>query len=141
LATGHSADAPTHPDLHGARACVDLLEEVWPRQPAPAEPSPPLAAPPIPTHFGRFHLVRELGRGGFGVVFLAVDPVLGRRVALKVPRPEVLLTPALRERFLREGRAAAGLDHPNVVPVHEAGEAGGVCYIASAYTEGPTLAA
>jgi serine/threonine protein kinase/WD40 repeat protein len=141
LAAGDDADAaPTHPDLRGAHACLDLLEEVWPRRQAPAEPAPPPSLPPVPSPFGRFQVVRELGRGGFGIVFLALDPVLGRQVALKVPRPEVLLTPALRQRFLREARAAAALDHPQVVPVYEAGEAGGVCYIASAYIEGPTLA-
>jgi hypothetical protein len=89
---------------------------------------------------GRFELRRELGRGGFGVVFLAWDPLLHREVALKVPHLKSLLTPEAQRRFLGEARAAAGLDHPNVVPVHEAGEAGGVCYIASAYCEGVTLA-
>jgi hypothetical protein len=74
-------------------------------------------------------------------VFLAYDPSLHREVALKVPRPEALLTPDLRRRFLREARAAAGLDHPNVVPVYEAGEVGPVAYLAAAYCEGPTLAA
>src|SRR5262249_48385720 len=80
-----------------------------------------------------------LGQGAFGVVFLASDPQLGRDVALKVPRPEVLMTSELRERFLLEARAAAGLDHPNLVPVYEAGAVGPVCYIASAYCPGITL--
>ena len=88
---------------------------------------------------GRFQIRRELGRGGFGVVYLAFDPRLGRDVALKLPRPDVLTSDELRERFHREARAAAGLDHPNVVPVFEAGEAGPACYIASAYCPGPTL--
>src|SRR5205823_9946850 len=83
----------------------------------------------------------ELGRGAHGIVFLAHDPRLGRDVALKVPRPEAVVTPELRERFLREARAAAGLDHPGLVPVYEAGEIGPVCYIASAYCPGVTLAA
>ena len=88
---------------------------------------------------GRFRLRRELGRGGFGVVFLAYDPTLGRDVALKVPRPEFLLASELRERFLREARAAAGLDHPNLVTVYEAGEIGPIQFISSAYCPGPTL--
>src|SRR5262249_50001576 len=78
--------------------------------------------------------------GGFGIVLLAEDPDLGRPVALKVPRPETLADAALRERFLREGRAAASLEHPNIVPVYEAGAIGPVCYIASAYCPGPNLA-
>jgi serine/threonine protein kinase len=82
-----------------------------------------------------------LGRGGCGVVFLAYDPQLRRQVALKVPRAETLFSPDLRARFQHEARAAAALDHPNLVPVYEAGEEGSVCYIASAYCPGVTLAA
>jgi serine/threonine protein kinase len=94
-----------------------------------------------PARIGRFEVRRELGRGSFGVVFLAYDPRLRRQVALKVPRPEVLVTDDMRRRFEREARAAAGLDHPNVVPVFEAGEEGPVGFIASAYCPGPTLSA
>ena len=79
--------------------------------------------------------------GRFGVVYLARDPVLGRDVALKVPRPELLASAEVRRRFMREARAAAGLDHPNIVPVFEAGELGSVAYIASAYCDGPSLSA
>ena len=94
-----------------------------------------------PLRLGRFEIVSSMGQGGFGIVYLARDPTLGREVALKVPRPEVLITPEVRRRFLREARAAGGLDHPNIVAVHEVGEAGPVCYIASAYCMGPTLSA
>ncbi len=93
------------------------------------------------TRLGRFVIRRELGRGGYGVVFLAFDPRLGREVALKVPRPEAILHPELRARFQQEARAAAGLDHPNLVPVYETGEDGAICYIASAYCPGITLSA
>jgi WD40 repeat protein/serine/threonine protein kinase len=89
---------------------------------------------------GRFQIRRELGRGNFGIVYLAYDPRLNREVALKVPRVNALADPQLRERFQREARSAAALDHPNVVPVYEAGEVGPVCYIASAYCPGITLA-
>src|SRR5262249_840979 len=64
-----------------------------------------------------------------------------REVALKIPRPDAVLTSELRARFQHEGRAAAGLDHPHIVPVHEAGEIGTFSYIASAYCPGITLAA
>jgi WD40 repeat protein len=92
------------------------------------------------TRLGRFEVLRELGRGGCGIVFLALDPALGCKVALKVPRLEVLLSSEGRRRLLNEARAAALLDHPNIVPIREVGEAGPLWYIASAYCEGPTLA-
>ncbi|HEY7328103.1 MAG TPA: protein kinase [Gemmataceae bacterium] len=89
---------------------------------------------------GRFRIVRTLGQGGGGLVFLAFDPDLHREVALKVPHLPALLAPDLRRRFLREARAAARLDHPNLVPVHEVGESNGVCFIVSAYCRGGSLA-
>lgn len=95
---------------------------------------------PLP-NLGRFELRRELGRGGYGVVYLAYDPKLGREVALKIPRPEVLIHADLRARFAQEARAAASLDHPNLVPVYEAGNEGAISYIASAYCPGLTLSA
>jgi serine/threonine protein kinase len=85
-------------------------------------------------------LLRELGRGSFGVVFQAVDPDLDRLVALKVAQPEAAAGAAYRGRFAREGKAAARLDHPNIVPVYEVGKDGGVAYIAMPYVEGVTLA-
>src|SRR5262249_28120756 len=101
----------------------------------------PAAGPEAPTRVGRFEVRRELGRGGFGIVFLAHDPQLRRDVALKVPRAEALVTPGLRRGSRHEPRAAAGLDPPNIVPVYESGEDGPVCYTASAYCPGVTLAA
>jgi tRNA A-37 threonylcarbamoyl transferase component Bud32 len=95
----------------------------------------------LPRHFGRFLIQRELGRGGFGIVFLAEDPHLKRLIALKLPRTDALSNTDLRARFLREARAAARLDHPNIVPIHEAGEVGPVCYMVSAYCPGESLAA
>jgi tetratricopeptide (TPR) repeat protein len=89
---------------------------------------------------GRFTIQCELGRGGFSLVFLAHDPVLNRDVALKVPRPEVLITEGVRLRFDHEARAVARLTHPNLVPLFEVGEAGAIAYILSAYCPGPTLA-
>jgi hypothetical protein len=121
-------------------ACMKLLRQALPLQ----HPTPPIpaegAAFPTLTRLGRFEVRRELGRGSFGIVLLAHDPQLRRDVALKVPRPEALLTVAARERFLREARAAASLDHPHVVPVYEVGAVDTVCYIASAYCPGTTLA-
>ncbi|HEV3136477.1 MAG TPA: serine/threonine-protein kinase, partial [Pirellulales bacterium] len=95
----------------------------------------------LPRQLGRFEIVRELGRGGHGVVLLAYDPVLGRNVALKVPRPEALPTFDALRRFAREAQAAARLKHPYVVPVFEVCEYGPICFIASEHCDGPTLAA
>ncbi len=89
---------------------------------------------------GRFIIERELGRGGLGIVFLAHDPQLGRKVALKIPRFQALLDDDLRRRFLREAEAAARLSHPNLVPVYEVGEDNSICYLASEYCPGMTLA-
>lgn len=93
----------------------------------------------LPNNIGRFEIKCILGEGGFGMVLLAHDPNLGRDVALKIPRPEVITTPDLKSRFLREGRAAAALAHPNIVPVYESGQIGSICYLASHYVEGETL--
>src|SRR5262245_35330934 len=137
--TGNAPGAAVPPDLHPRlerdAAFLRLLEAVWPRHAAAGPQSGSL-----PTHLGHFEIVRELGRGGFGIVYLARDPHLCRHVALKVPKADSLLDPEARGRFLREGRAAAGLDHPHIVPVYEAGEADGICYIASAYCPGISLA-
>ena len=93
-----------------------------------------------PTEIGRFKIKRPIGKGGFGIVFLAHDPNLGRDIALKIPRPEVVTTPELKSRFIREGRTSAALSHPNIVPVFESGQIESVCYLASQFVEGETLA-
>jgi len=107
----------------------------------PAEATVDFATKSTSQNLGRFQIICELGRGAFGVVFLARDPVLGRSVALKVPRPEALVAPSLRQRFMLEAQATARLTHPNLVPVYESGEVGPICYIAAMYCEGQTLGA
>ncbi len=92
-----------------------------------------------PHRVGRFELRRQLGKGGCGIVFLAYDPKLEREVALKVPRPEMLLSQDARRRLIREALAAAEFDHPNLVPVYESGEIGPICFIATAFCPGQTL--
>ena len=72
--------------------------------------------------------------------FSCADPMLKRELALKVLRPEALLSSEMRRRFLRKGQAAARLQHANILPVFEAGEADGVSYIAQAFCDGITLA-
>ncbi|MBA4190690.1 MAG: hypothetical protein C0467_22120 [Planctomycetaceae bacterium] len=97
------------------------------------------ALPDAPHRVGRFELRRQLGKGGCGIVFLAYDPKLEREVALKVPRPEMLLSQDARRRLIREALAAAEFDHPNLVPVYESGEIGPICFIATAFCPGQTL--
>src|SRR5258707_11910460 len=72
----------------------------------------------------QYQVVREIGRGGMGVVFLARDIALHRLVAIKVLRYEFASSEEHRERFRREARMTARLSHPNIVPVHTFGEAG-----------------
>jgi DNA-binding beta-propeller fold protein YncE len=83
-----------------------------------------------------YRLDEEIGRGGMAVVYRAHDPRLDRRVALKVLAPELARDEGFRRRFIRESRAAAAVDHPHIIPVFEAGESGGVLFIAMRYVEG-----
>ena len=89
---------------------------------------------------GRFEVRGKLGAGAFGIVYRAYDPRLEREVALKVPNAGTLDSPKRVERFLREAKAAAGLRHPHIVPVFDAGQDGGRYFIASAFIEGKKLA-
>jgi serine/threonine-protein kinase len=89
---------------------------------------------------GRYRILRLVGRGAMGLVYAARDTQLDRRVALKVLRRERLSQADARDRLLREARAMARLSHPNVVTVHDAGEADGRTFIAMEFVEGVTLA-
>ncbi len=89
---------------------------------------------------GRFRLLREIGRGGMGVVFLGEDVSLNRRVALKILPLHLTLSPQRLERFRREALAAAKLRHPNIVAVHEVGEDRGLHFFVMDCIEGPSLA-
>jgi tetratricopeptide (TPR) repeat protein len=131
--------------LRRGAECLALLHEVWPAHPAPTAASIPPPEPepaegtPLP-HIGRFQVRRLLGRGGFGVVYLAHDPVLNREVALKVPHASAELDPVAAHRLTVEAQAAARLCHPNIVPLHESGTAGAVPYVVSDYCPGISLA-
>jgi serine/threonine protein kinase len=114
------------------------------RTPAPVDrpstvPNPGSEARELSGQFGRYQIRRLLGRGGMGTVYLADDTELARPVALKVPhyfRPGDV---EARERFRREGRAAAALDHPRLCRVYDVGEHEGVPYLTMAYVEGRPL--
>jgi Tol biopolymer transport system component/serine/threonine protein kinase len=88
---------------------------------------------------GAYRLERVLGQGGMGVVYLATDARLGRRVALKLLAPDLAEDEAFRERFIRESRLAASIDHPNIIPVFEAGAVDGLLFIAMRYVDGTDL--
>jgi serine/threonine-protein kinase len=108
------------------------------RHAEPSETRPgPIDAPGL--FAGRYRRIRELGRGGMGVVWLAEDVRLRRPVALKFLTAEQAAEAPARARFLREAQAAAALDSPHVCTVYEAGEADGRAYIAMAYIEGRSL--
>ncbi len=89
--------------------------------------------------FGGYRVESLIGRGGMGVVYRATDLSLERPVALKLIAPELAEDQRFRERFLREPRLAASLDHPNVIPIYEAGELDGRLYLAMRYVEGSDL--
>ena len=93
----------------------------------------------LPTQVGRYKIERFLGQGGMGRLYLAVDPVLGRRLAIKLIRDEVEDVD-VRARFMQEARAAGGLKHPNIVTVFDAGDHEGHPFIAMEYVSGDTLA-
>lgn len=118
-AAAHPDHAEQLKELLPAVAQMELLKRF--RAPGGAEPS-------LPDRLGDFRIVRELGRGGMGIVFEAVQESLGRPVALKVLARHAQLDPTRRERFVREAQAAAKLHHTNIVPVFGVGEQDGLPY-------------
>jgi formylglycine-generating enzyme required for sulfatase activity/serine/threonine protein kinase len=89
--------------------------------------------------FGRYTIMKELGRGAMGAVYLAKDEQLGREIALKIPKFDSEADPGLLERFYQEARSAAVLHHPGICPVHDVGEIDGQHYITMAYIQGRPL--
>jgi eukaryotic-like serine/threonine-protein kinase len=138
---------PDEPDL---APLLQKLRANPPTQPYPASGTPELADTSLsflkaPAQegdlgmLGPYRVLAELGRGGMGIVLLAYDQELRRTVALKVLPPDCADDKA-RARFLREGRAAAGINHDNVVPVYAvASPPDGPSYLVMQYMEGPTL--
>ena len=149
-----------HPELRDLMGCLDSLEllappygpdDVAPNSPtllsSKAGPEPhagdsSLIQPELTPGecFGRYELIRELGRGGMGVVFLARQVDLDREVAVKMILSSRLASPDDVRRFLAESKAAGRMRHPNIVAIHEAGEVVGQHYFAMDYVDGPSLA-
>jgi serine/threonine protein kinase/WD40 repeat protein len=125
-----------HPDL--AWAIRELFPTLLVLQGHRGGPTQP--AEILPAALGDYQIVREVGRGGMGVVYEAVQQPLGRRVALKVLPARVAEKPEYRERFLREAQAAARLHHGNIVPVFASGECAGTLYYAMQFIDGRSVA-
>ncbi len=94
---------------------------------------------PTPKRVGRYELRRPLGSGGFGEVWVAFDPQLDREIAIKIPHKGILNDATSIERFYREAKAAAKLNHANIVRVHDAGSDGSTHFIAAEFIQGKTL--
>jgi serine/threonine protein kinase/formylglycine-generating enzyme required for sulfatase activity len=111
----------------------------------PLSPTAPSVLPPLfpssdPIKIGRYRVIRLLGKGGFGRVYLAHDDELDRAVAVKVPNIERVADPDDLESFLLEAKILAKLEHPNIVPVYDAGRAeDGLCYVVSKFLQGSDL--
>jgi eukaryotic-like serine/threonine-protein kinase len=130
------------PEAREVLDALRLVEEVG-QEVVAATDAPPRAAAgrdPAPAQVGEYRILREVGRGGMGVVYEAMQTSLGRQVALKVLPQGLAGDTALLARFAREAQAAARLHHTNIVPVFGAGEAGGVHYYAMQFIEGHSLA-
>ena len=93
-----------------------------------------------PADFGDFRVLRELGRGGMGVVYLAKQISINRQVALKILPLAAVMDPRHLLRFRNEVQVVALLQHTNIVPIHSVGNERGIHYYAMQYVEGPTLA-
>jgi serine/threonine-protein kinase len=106
-----------------------------------------VAAEPLPKSIGRYEILRLLGRGGMGEVYLATDSALGRQVAIKILPPALQSDAKMRGRFMNEARAVAALNHPNVITIHDlattdahdTGFPGGALYLVLEYLEGEGL--
>src|SRR5512141_637879 len=98
-----------------------------------------MAEPADPQNFSHFRVLRKLGAGGMGEVFLAEDTRLSRKVALKLLPEGLLADPEIRRRFAQEARTASALNHPNIVTIYDIGSAEGRDFLAMEYVEGETL--
>ncbi|MGE3315527.1 MAG: serine/threonine-protein kinase [Planctomycetaceae bacterium] len=136
----------SRPELPGLHSAADSLHSTGYRPMSNQETIPPEAAParrataePLPEQFGRYRIVRCLGQGAMGAVYLAHDAQLDREVAIKIPKFAADDGPEFVQRFYREAQAAATLRHANVCPVYDVGEIDGTHYLSMAYLEGCSL--
>jgi serine/threonine protein kinase len=119
---------------------TSLTGETAPHGAKPVTPPPAAPAPAeIAKFFPQLEIIERLGRGGMGIVYKARQPRLNRLVALKIIAPEREKDPAFAARFEKEAQALARLSHPNIVTVHDFGQAGGLYYLLMEYVDGVTL--
>ncbi len=130
------AEHPEHADVLQRR--IVMLRDTG-MLTAPGEASAASDEQTIPDRLGSFQILRCLGGGGMGVVYLAVQEELGREVALKLVRPDQMYFPRTRERFRREIEVISKLQHPGIVPIYAVGEEDGVPYFAMERVRGCTL--
>lgn len=129
---GRSAISTHQP--HSGRTTASLPAGVASGSPIPA------SLDDLPEQFGRYRILKRIGRGGMGSVYLAHDAELDRRVALKVPSFASHENSEIYQRFQREARAAATIEHPNICPIYDVGTINGIPYVTMAYIEGRSLA-
>jgi serine/threonine protein kinase len=137
---------------HATLIAAVFAEAANPRRPSEQPTTPPSSSaiepdaacpsqpPPVPGSIGRYKVIRRLGGGTYGDVYLAHDADMDREVAVKVPSARLLATDRAREEFLREARSVARLKHEGVVRAYDFGEADGQCFIVYEYLEGESLA-
>jgi serine/threonine protein kinase len=140
-APGRADFLARHPELAGELAeCLDGLEVMHAAAPAVGDDRPPRSATLVGVPLADYRILREVGRGGMGVVYEAEQLSLRRRVALKVLPFAATLDPRQLQRFQNEAQAAAHLHHPNIVPVYAVGCERGVHYYAMQFIDGQTVA-
>lgn len=128
------AAAPPSDDIVAASARARVAASLFPSAASDESARTPLVG-------DRYEVSRKIGSGGMGVVYEAFDPQLQRKVAVKVLHPDVAVDERAKKRMLREARSLAALSHPNVIGVHDVGEADDQVFVAMELVEGPTLRA
>jgi formylglycine-generating enzyme required for sulfatase activity len=122
---------------------MDADKDPYPSVPPTIDRDEPARFPAADrTEIGRYRVIRLLGKGAFGHVYLAHDDDLDRHVAIKVPKPERIAAPGDLDAYFAEAKILAKLDHANIVPVHDVGRTDdGLCFVVSKFIEGSDLAA